>query len=141
MAKSCIISVQKCTVCLNNKELRACAVRITGSCHGNSSSCVGNIIVHSIVTELTLNILFRSTCSVSVGITTLNHESFHDTMECQSVIETFLCEFHEICHCDRCCICIQFHINRTVILYFNLCVMNSCQFFGSIQKHTGCTAV
>ena len=99
-----------------------------------------NIILYSIVAELTLNILIRSTGSISVRITTLDHKSIHDTVECQSVIETFLCKFHKISYCDRRCICIQFYLNGAIIFYFNLCMVSTCQFFRSIQKY-GCAAV
>ena len=99
-----------------------------------------NIVIYSIVAELTLNVLVRSACSISIRIAALDHKSIHDAVECQSVIETFLCKLHKICYSNRRCICIQFHINRAIIFYFDFCMMSSCKFFGSIQKYT-CVAV
>ena len=90
---------------------------------------MGNIIFHAIVAEFSLDILIRSTGSISIRVSALDHKSINNTMESKSVIKSILGKLYKICHCNRCGICIQFYLNGTVILDLYLCMMCSCKLF------------
>ena len=138
MAKCRIIPVQICGIRLYNKELGTCAVRGRTSCHGNRSPYMGNIIFYAIIGKFTFDGLIRSTSSIALWITTLNHKSVNDPMESQSVIKVLLYQFYKICYCNRCCIRIQFHINLAVIFHCDCCMISSGKLLAGINYCSTC---
>ena len=57
---------------------------------------MGKGIVVSVELELTLDVLIRSTCTVTVGITALDHKAGNDAVEGQSVVKAFGCKGNEV---------------------------------------------
>ena len=81
MSESCIISIQICTVCLNDKESELPLSGSVALCHGDGSSCMGNIILYTIAAEFSLDVLIGSACSITVRISTLDHKSINNAVK------------------------------------------------------------
>ena len=86
---------------------------------------MGNIVLYTILRKLALNSLIRASSSGSFRSSALDHKSINNTVESKSVIEMLLCQFHKVGYTDRCCVRIQFHLNGTVVLHLNLCMMKT----------------
>ena len=132
MTECRIIAIQECAVRLYDEELGACAVRIRRSRHGDGSSYMRDVILHTVTGKFSLDRLICTAGSIALRITALHHETIYDTPESQSVIESVLCKLHEVCHCDRSCVCIQFYLDASIILDIDPCMMDSCQFLAGI---------
>ena len=92
-----------------------------------------DVILHTVTGKFSLDRLICTAGSIALRITALHHETIYDTPESQSVIESVLCKLHEVCHCDRSCVCIQFYLDASIILDIDPCMMDSCQFLAGIQ--------
>ena len=109
------------------QELGRSAVRVIGTCHGDDTSHMRNIIFHTICRELTFDGLLRTAGSVSIGIAALDHESGDDTMESQTIVEAFICQIDKVGYRNRGSICIQFQRNRAIILHIDGHMMKTCE--------------
>ena len=127
MTKGCILAIQESTVLMDDEELGRSAVRVIGTCHGDDTSHMRNIIFHTICRELTFDGLLRTAGSVSIGIAALDHESGDDAMESQTIVEAFICQIDKVGYRNRGSICIQFQRNSAIILHIDGHMMKTCE--------------
>ena len=104
---------------MHDEELGSCRVRISGTCHGEYSALVGQVVLYTICSKFTFNVMTRATHTCSSRITALDHKSGDDTVEDQTVIETFLCQVDKILNTDRRHIRIQLQLHDAAILHLN----------------------
>ena len=48
---------------------------------------MGKVILHAVISELTLDFFAASACSVTLGVAALNHKALNDSVEGKAVIE------------------------------------------------------
>ena len=138
MAKCSIISIQICRIRLHDKELRACAVRVCAAGHGDGSTYMGNIVLHTIIGKFSFDLLICSAGSVALRIATLDHKSIDDPVESKPVIKVILYQFNKVGYSDRGCIRIQFHIDLSVVLHCDCCMVGTSKLLAGIDHCSSC---
>ena len=74
---------------MHDKELASGRVRIHGSCHGENTWCMLQVVFETVLGELTLDAVSRATHTGSVRASALDHKAVDDTVEDQAVIKAF----------------------------------------------------
>ena len=87
---------------MHDKELASGGVRMHGSCHGKNTCCMFQVIFKSVLCKFTFNAVSRTTHTGSIRASALDHKAVDDTVEDQSVIETFLYKTDKIVYCIWC---------------------------------------
>ena len=75
---------------MHDEELGACGVRVHRAGHGENALRVRQIILETVVGELALDTVSRTTHSVAVRASALDHESLDHAVEDQSIIESLI---------------------------------------------------
>ena len=90
-AECSVVAVEERAVLMHDEELGTCRVRISGTCHGEYSTLVGQIILYTICTELTLDVTYtltqtqdlridyKATTTKTTVINVANHNFFNLT--------------------------------------------------------------
>ena len=86
---------------VHDKELASGRVRIHGSCHGENTWCMLQVVFETVLGELTLDAVSRATHTGSVRASALNHKAVDDTVEDQAVIKAFFYKADEVIYCVR----------------------------------------
>ncbi len=84
-----VASVKMWSSFVHDKELASCRVWIHGSCHGENTWCMLQIVFETVLGKFTFDAVSGATHSVSVGTSALDHKAVDDTVEDQSVVEAF----------------------------------------------------
>lgn len=100
--------------------------------------CIGSSVCHSYQIRLLKSVLFwtqliceiispngLSTCTITIRITCLAHESFNNSMENQTIVVSFFGQFNKVLTCFWCVINKQFDMNIT-----HCCLKDNLTLFG-----------
>ena len=75
---------------MHDEELGTCGVRVHRAGHRENALGMCQIILETVVGELSLDAVSRAAHSVAVRASALDHEAFDHTVEDQSVIESLI---------------------------------------------------
>ena len=75
---------------MHNEELGTCGVRVHGAGHGENALGMCQIILKTVMGELTLDAVSRTAHSVAVRASALDHEAFNYAVEDQSIVESLI---------------------------------------------------
>ena len=75
---------------MHDEELGTCGVRVHRAGHRENALGMCQIILETVVGELSLDAVSRAAHSVSVRASALDHEAFDHAVEDQSVIESLI---------------------------------------------------
>ena len=95
-SESSVCAVQMRSSFVHDEELASCAVREHGTCHGENAWGVCEVVLKSVLGELTLDAVIRAAGACACRISALDHESRDDAVEDQAVIEAFFYQTDEV---------------------------------------------
>ena len=79
-----------------DKELATASIRTTVS-HRQRTA----FVFMRIANQFVFNCVTRTACTIAIRATTLRYEARNYTMECQSIIETFINKVDKVLYCAR----------------------------------------
>ena len=86
---------------VHDKELASGRVRMHGSCHGENTWCMLQVIFETVLGELAFDAVSRTAHTGSVRASALDHETVDNTVEDQAVIKAFFYKADEVIYCVR----------------------------------------
>ena len=104
---------------VHDKELASGRVRIHGSCHGENTWCMLQVVFETVLRELTLDAVSRATHTGSVRASALDHKAVDDTMEDQTIIKSFFYKTDKIVYGIRCDFRIKLCFHHITIFHGN----------------------
>ena len=111
-----VVAVKMRTVLVHDEELGACAVGKLASRHGDSTSCVLQLVVHAVTRELALDLLIGASGAVALGVAALDHKIRNDAVEGKSVVEAVTCESNEVLYSDGRGVAVKHNCDGAVVL-------------------------
>ena len=132
---------------VHDEELAACRIGMHGSCHGQNTLGMLQIVGHAVGCKLTLDAVAGATTSGAVRTSTLDHETADHTVEDQTVIEMLVDQADKIVNGFWCNFRIKLAFDHTAILHGNsnnrifchnnfLSARTLCIIFVTIQIYT-----
>ena len=87
---------------MHDEELTSRRIRMHGTCHGQNTRGVLQIVGKTILCKFSLDSISRAAHTGSFRISSLNHESFDDTVENQSVIKSLFYQTDKVIYSIWC---------------------------------------
>ena len=104
---------------VHDEELAACGIGMHGSCHGQNTFGMLQIIGHTVGSKLTLDAVAGAAHAGAIGTSALNHETADDTVEDQTIVKMLVDQIDEIVNGFGCNFGIKLTFDHTAILHSN----------------------
>ena len=125
---------------MHDEELASSRVRHHGSCHGDDSSFVLQIIIETVLAEFSLYAVARAAHAGTLRISALDHKAGNDSVENEPVIKVMVYKADEVVDGVRSLVRIELHLDNAVVLHgygYYWILHGSCPFYINIlNKHS-----
>ena len=119
LAESGILAVQMGSVLVHDEELAAGAVGVHAAGHADHAAGVLDGVVHTVCSELALDVPARAAGAVAQRAAALDHKAGDDTVEGQAVIEALADQLLEILTGDGGDFLIQLNVDDAAVFHSN----------------------
>ena len=104
---------------VHDEELASCGIGMHGSCHGQNTCGMLQIVGYAVGSEFTLDAVAGTAHAGAVGTSALDHKTADDTVEDQTIVKMLVDQTDEIVNGFGCYVGIKLTFDHTAVFHGN----------------------